>query len=67
MSRKPARASESDVLCGHRAVVCPESESVCCVSLGQRHSEWSVVHKWPLSVSRCSSVTAVKALVLPES
>jgi len=69
--RKTARASESDVLCGHRAVVCPDSKSACssacCVSLGQRHSEWSVVQKWPLSVTRCSSVTVVKAPLLPES
>ena len=64
-SRKPASASESDVLCGHRAVVCPDSKSAsgwsaCCVSLGQRHSESSVIQKWPFSVSRCPPVTAVK-------
>jgi hypothetical protein len=50
------QARVSDVLCGHRAVVCPDSKSACliewsacCVSLGQRHSEWSVIQKWPLS------------------
>jgi hypothetical protein len=58
------RARESDVKCGHSAIVCPDSESVCCVSLGQRHSKCNVIQKLLLSVSCCTSVTAVKVLLL---
>ena len=49
-SRKLATASESDVLCGHGAVVCPDSKSACC---------W---HRLSDGVEHLLCVTGTKAL-----